>query len=227
MYSMKFSFKYDILQKILKKFLNKYSIILTYSKNMFKIHQIINEECLISLTIQKSFVKLPKKRNSFSIVIPLYPFKNILDNTNNTSDIIFIIKDDVTVKIGKKIEFSFPNEKYILPLPDFPTDITYEVDQEFINIIKYAPPDSVVKFSIDGILQIMIQDQDFSCTYEIDTDILDTSSSSFLQKHLYDVLKNIDENYPLRMSILDKKPLYITQEDDIGFLELFVAPFFQ
>ena len=73
----------------------------------------------------------------------------------------------------------------------------------------------------------MIQDQDFSCTYEVDTDILDTSSSSFLQKHLYDVLKNINENYPLRVSILDKKPLYITQEDDIGILELFVAPFFQ
>ncbi len=224
---MKFSFKYDILQKILKKFLNEYSIILTYSEKMFKIHQIINEECLISLTIQKSFVKLQKKRKNFSIVIPLYPLKDILNDISNTNDIIFIIKDDVTVKIGKKIVFSFPHESYTLPLPDFPTDVTYEVDKEFINVIKYARPNSIIKFSIDGILQIMIQDQDFCCTYEIDTDILDTSSSSFLQKHLYDVLKNIDKNYPIRISILNKKPLYITQEDNIGFLELFIAPFFQ
>ena len=59
---MKFSFKYNILQKIFEKFLDEYSIILTYSKNMFKIHQIINEECLISLTIQKCLVKLPNKK---------------------------------------------------------------------------------------------------------------------------------------------------------------------
>ena len=76
-------------------------------------------------------------------------------------------------------------------------------------------------------LKITIRNKDFSCVYEIETDILDTFSSSFLQKHLYEVLKVIDKSQPINLNLLENHPMYVTQENEIGLLEIFIAPFFE
>ena len=76
-------------------------------------------------------------------------------------------------------------------------------------------------------LKITIRNEDFTCIYEIETDILDTFSSSFLQKHLYEVLNLIDKEQPINLNLLENHPMYVTQEKQHGILEIFIAPFIE
>ena len=76
-------------------------------------------------------------------------------------------------------------------------------------------------------LKITIRNENFTCIYEIETDILDTFSSSFLQKHLYEVLKLIDKEQPINLNLLENHPMYVTQENKHGILEIFIAPFIE
>ena len=76
-------------------------------------------------------------------------------------------------------------------------------------------------------LKITIRNEDFTCVYEIETDILDTFSSSFLQKHLCEVLNLIDKEQPINLNLLENHPMYVTQEKQHGILEIFIAPFIE
>ena len=224
---MKFSIRHDVLKKVFQKFLIEYPIILTYSENEFKINQIIGEETLIIYKINDDCIKLPKKRKKFSVKIPCQPLIGIIHKNLCDTNITFSIKSDVQIKISKKLILKYNLNVYELPNPEFSLEHIFITTPEFIDIIKYCPPDSIINFVVDGMLKITIRNKDFSCMYEIETDILDTFSSSFLQKHLYEVLKIIDKSQPINLNLLENHPMYVTQEDEIGLLEIFIAPFFE
>jgi len=224
---MKFSIRNDVLKKVLQKFLIDYPIILTYSENEFKINQLIGEETLILYKINNKYIKLPKKKKEFSVEIPCQPFIGIIHKNLCDNSVTFSIKNDVQIKISKKLILKYKLNIYKLPDPDFSLEHIFITTPEFIDIIKYCPSDSIINFVVDGMLKITIRNKDFSCIYEIETDILDTFSSSFLQKHLYEVLKIIDKSQPINLNLLENYPMYVTQEDEIGILEIFIAPFFE
>ena len=224
---MKFSIKNDVLKKVFQKFLVEYPVILSYSKNEFKINQLIGEETLITFIIKDDYVKLPKKKKNFSVEIPSQPFIGIIGKNLCDTNIIFSIKNDVRIKISKKLILKYSLNIYELPNPEFSLEHIFITTGEFIDIIKYCPQDTVINFVVDGTLKITIKDKDFTCVYEIETDILDTFSSSFLQKHLYEVLKIIDKEKSINLNLLENHPMYVTQEDEIGLLEIFIAPFFE
>lgn len=224
---MKFSIKSDVLKNIFENFIIGYPIILSYHDKQFNINQIIGEETLVTFRVNDDYVKLPKKKKDFSVEIPSQPFIGIVyTNLCNTS-IIFTVKNDVRIKLSKKLSLEYKLKDHQLPCPDFPLGHIFTTSSEFIDIIKYCPHDTIINFVVDGMLKITIRNEDFTCAYEIETDILDTFSSSFLQKHLYEVLKLFDKEQPINLNLLENHPMYVTQEKQHGILEIFIAPFIE
>lgn len=224
---MKFSIKSDVLKNMFENFIIGYPIILSYQNGQFNINQIIGEETLVTFRVNDNCVKLPKKKKDFSVEIPSQPFIGIVcTNLCNTS-IIFSVKNDVRIKLSKKLSLEYKLKDYQLPCPDFPLGHIFTTSSEFIDIIKYCPHDTIINFIVDGMLKITIRNEDFTCVYEIETDILDTFSSSFLQKHLHEVLKLIDKEQPINLNLLENHPMYVTQEKKHGILEIFIAPFIE
>ena len=224
---MKFSIKSDVLISIFENFLIEYPIILSYQDKQFNINQIVGEETLITFKVNDDCIKLPKKKKNFSVEIPSQPFIGIIGKNLCDTNIIFSIKNDVRIKISKKLILQYKLKVYQLPCPDFSLEHIFTTNSEFIDIIKYCPSDTIINFIVDGMLKITVKNQDFTCIYEIETDILDTFSSSFLQKHLYEVLKLIDQEQPINLNLLENHPMYVTQENQHGVLEIFIAPFIE
>jgi hypothetical protein len=224
---MKFSIRSDVLKKVFQNFLIEYPIILSYQNNQFSINQIVGEETLITFRTNDDCIKLPKRKKSFSIEIPSQPFIGIIGKNLCDTNIVFSIKNDVRIKLSKKLSLEYKLKDYQLPCPDFSLDHIFTTNSEFIDIIKYCTPDTIINFVVDSTLKITIRNEDFTCVYEIETDILDTFSSSFLQKHLYEVLKLFEQEKPINLNLLENHPMYVTQEKQHGILEIFIAPFIE
>ena len=224
---MKFSIKSDVLIHIFENFLMEYPIILSYQGKEFNFNQIVGEETLIIFRLNDDCIKLPKRKKNFSIEIPAQPLIGIISKKLCDINIIFSIKNDVRIKLSKKLILQYDLKIYQLPCPDFSLEHIFTTSSEFIDIIKYCPPDTIINFIVDGMLKITIRSDNFTCIYEIETDILDTFSSSFLQKHLYEVLQLIDQENPINLNLLENHPMYVTQEKQHGILEIFIAPFIE
>ena len=100
---MKFSIKSDVLIHIFENFLMEYPIILSYQGKEFNFNQIVGEETLIIFRLNDDCIKLPKRKKNFSIEIPAQPLIGIISKKLCDINIIFSIKNDVRIKLSKKL----------------------------------------------------------------------------------------------------------------------------